>query len=319
MGNEGNTPNLDTLQAPAWQRLVEPLARLAAPGADDEDFADKAPNSRPRERAGAWTGATTSVRIAGRADERAPEPGRDPGLFVPLAHRERFMHAGLRDRSAPVVFYASKLGLAVGTPLLVWLGLGLAAKPMAAGPMAALLLGSALLGLQLPGLWLNRRIAQRQRAIFEAFPDAIDLMIVCIEAGLGIDAALERTGRDMAARCPALAEELDLLAAELRLGVARPLALKHLAARTGVDEVRAFATMLVHTERLGSGVADALRVHAQALRLKRERRAEEEAAKLPVKLLFPLIFTLFPALMVVLMGPAGLSLLRQLKSMAAGA
>jgi tight adherence protein C len=114
-----------------------------------------------------------------------------------------------------------------------------------------------------------------------------------------------------------IAEELDLLGAELRLGMARALALRHLAARTGVDEIRTFATMLVHTERLGTGVADALRVHAQALRLRRERRAEEEAAKLPVKLLFPLIFTLFPALMVVLMGPAVISLMRQLGPMVA--
>ena len=105
---------------------------------------------------------------------------------------------------------------------------------------------------------------------------------------------------------------------ELRLGVARPVALRHLADRTGVEEIRAFATMLVHTERLGTGVAEALRVHAQALRQRRQRRAEEEAAKLPVKLLFPLIFTLFPALLVVLMGPAVISLMRQLAPMVGG-
>ncbi|NBQ91273.1 MAG: type II secretion system F family protein [Betaproteobacteria bacterium] len=289
MARQDKSPTLDALQAPVWQRLVEPLARLAAP-----EQTEAAPTQGPTDHAA------------------------DPGLFVPPAHRERFMHAGLRTRGAPVAFYAAKLGLSLGLPLAVWLAMGLTATAWSTGQAAGLLLGSALLGLQLPGVWLSRRIARRQREIFDAFPDAVDLVIVCIEAGLGIDAALERTGRDMAQRCPALAEELELLAAELRLGVSRASALKHLASRTGVEEVRAFATMLVHTERLGSGVADALRVHAQGLRLKRERRAEEEAAKLPVKLLFPLVFTLFPALMVVLMGPAGLTLLRQLRSAAAG-
>lgn len=208
------------------------------------------------------------------------------GLLVPPAHRERFVHAGLRSRSAPVVFYAAKVLLA--------------------------------LGLQPPGLWLRRSIERRQRELFEAFPDAIDLIIVCMEAGLGLDAALERAAHDMELRSPALAEELALLGAERQLGVARAQALRHLAQRTGVEEIRAFATLLVHTERLGTGVTDALRVHAQALRQQRERRAEEAAARLPVKLLFPLIFTLFPALMVVLMGPALISLMRQFGPLVAG-
>ena len=287
-----DTHHLDALQAPAWQRLVEPLARLGAPAADDSH-----PDTRARPDA---------------------EANPDAALFVPPAHRERFMHAGLRQRGAPVVFYAVKVALALGLPLLAWLGLGLAAKAVTGAQEAVLLLASALVGLQLPGLWLNRRIARRQRELFEAFPDAIDLVIVCMEAGLGVDAALERTGRDMALRSPALADELALLGAELRLGVARPVALRHLADRTGVEEIRAFATMLVHTERLGTGVAEALRVHAQALRQRRQRRAEEEAAKLPVKLRFPLIFTLFPALLVVLMGPAVILLMRQLKLVAQG-
>ena len=116
----------------------------------------------------------------------------------------------------------------------------------------------------------------------------------------------------------ALVWKLALLSAELRLGVTRAQALRHLAQRTGVEEIRAFATLLVHTERLGTGVTDALRVHAQALRQQRERRAEEAAARLPVKLLFPLIFALFPALLVVLMGPALISLMRQLAPLVAG-
>lgn len=275
------TTHLDALHAPAWQRLMEPLARLAAPQAPAQ------------------------------AGQDQPGPDEQQGLFVPAAHRMRFVQAGLRNRSAPVLFYATKVALALALPLAVWIGMGFAAKPLAGLTTAALLLGSALLGLQLPAWWLSMRVARRQRELFEAFPDAIDLMIVCIEAGLGIDAALERTGRDMALRSPALADELGVLSAELRLGVARQKALRHLGMRTGVEEIRAFAVMLAQTERLGTGVADALRVHAQALRVARERRAEEAAAKLPLTMLFPLLFTLFPALMVVLMGPAVITLVRQ--------
>ncbi|MEY2593952.1 MAG: hypothetical protein RI972_1641 [Pseudomonadota bacterium] len=281
-------PSLDAGRTPAWQRLIEPLARLAAPPPEDP--------SKPS----------------------APGVEDDPGLLVPPAHRERFVHAGLRSRSAPVVFYAAKVLLALGLPLMVWWGMALATKPISGAQGAALLLSVSLLGLQMPGLWLRRRIERRQRELFEAFPDAIDLIIVCMEAGLGLDAALERAAHDMELRSPALAEELALLGAERQLGVARAQALRHLAQRTGVEEIRAFATLLVHTERLGTGVTDALRVHAQALRQQRERRAEEAAARLPVKLLFPLIFTLFPALMVVLMGPALISLMRQFGPLVAG-
>lgn len=285
---QDHSSRLDAEKTPAWQSLIEPLARLAAPRQE--------PPSGP---------------VAQGVED-------DPGLFVPPAHRVRFLHAGLRRRNAPVLFYAVKVVLALGLPVLVWWGLAAAAQPVAGASGAAWLLGASVLGLQAPGLWLSRRIARRQRELFEAFPDAIDLVIVCMEAGLGLDAALERTAQDMALRSAALADELALLSAELRLGVARAQALRHLAQRTGVEEIRAFATLLVHTERLGTGVTDALRVHAQALRQQRERRAEEAAARLPVKLLFPLIFALFPALLVVLMGPALISLMRQLAPLVAG-
>lgn len=280
---------LDASTRPAWQRLMEPLARLAVP--------------RPSPQ------------------EEAIDPGaraQDPGLFVPQAHRQRFAQAGLRGRSAPVAFYATKVALALGLPLLAWVGMSTLGRGPSDALGVGLLLGAALLGLHLPSLWLQRRIARRQRELLAAFPDAIDLVIVCIGAGLGLDAALQRSGRDSAMRSPALAEELELLAAELRLGVARPDALRHLAQRTGVEEIRSFATMLVQTERLGTGIADALRVHAQSMRLRRQRRAEEEAAQLPLKMLFPLIFALFPALLVVLMGPAVISLVRQIAPLVGG-
>ena len=280
---------LDTLHAPAWQRMVEPIARLATP---------------------------EEARQAGDRASQTESDGLAPETVE--AHRLRFIQAGLRQRSAPVVFYATKVALAVGLPLLVWSGLwALDQVPQGLAGAASLLLAAGI-GLHAPQMWLERRTAWRQRELFEAFPDATDLMIVCVEAGLGLDAALERTERDMALRSPVLADELSLLGSELRLGTARAEALKHLAQRTGVEEIRLFVAMLVQAERFGIGVADALRVHAKDMRLRRQLRAEEEAAKMPVKMLFPLIFTLFPSLMVVLMGPATILLMRQLKLVAQG-
>lgn len=265
--------SLDRREPPAWQRLIAPVARLGAPGREEDE-----------------------------------------------QHRQRFMQAGLRHRAAPVAFYAIKVALAVGLPLAGGLISGVQGLPsLPKGlPVAAPVLGMALLGLWLPEAWLRHRTARRQRAVFEALPDAIDLLVVCLEAGLGLDAALVRVQRDMRMRSPALAEELALLSSELRLGRAREAALRHLAARTGLEEVRLLVATLVQADRFGLGMADALRTHAQDLRTRRQRRAEEAAATIPVKLMFPLIFALFPALMVVLLGPAVIGLMRQVMPLMGG-
>lgn len=263
--------SLDRRQVPAWQRLIDPVARLGAPTREEDD-----------------------------------------------PHGQRFTQAGLRHRAAPATFYAIKVSLAAGLPLAAWLGLhGLSGLPKGV-PAAVLLLGVALLGLWVPEVWLRQRTARRQRAVFEALPDAIDLLVVCLEAGLGLDAALGRVQRDMRLRSPTLAEELELLSSELRLGRAREAALRHLAARTGLEEVRLLVATLVQADRFGLGLADALRTHARDLRTRRQRRAEEAAAKIPVKLMFPLIFALFPALMVVLLGPAVIGLMRHVMPLMGG-
>jgi tight adherence protein C len=166
----------------------------------------------------------------------------------------------------------------------------------------------AAIGYYSPDLWLMYRTKQRQRQIFDSFPNALDLMRVCISAGLGLDAAIDRVGKELKIESKALAEEFHTLNLELRTGATHENALKNLATRTGVEDIRALVGMLIQTEKFGTSVAEALRVHADGLRGKRTLRAQETAAKIPVKLTIPMILCIFPALMVVVLGPAILSI-----------
>src|SRR5690606_24217706 len=165
---------------------------------------------------------------------------------------------------------------------------------------------------------LNRIVAVRQRELFENFPDAIDLMTVCVEAGLGLDAALAKVGEEMQISSKVLSEEIYLVGLELRAGASREKALRNLALRTGVEEVEALVAMLVQADRFGTSTAASLRVYSDTLRTKRRLRAEETAAKIALKLLFPLIFFIFPSLMVVVLGPALISMYRSLLPALAG-
>jgi tight adherence protein C len=162
-----------------------------------------------------------------------------------------------------------------------------------------------------PTLWLGRAIQHRRRAIQNGLADAIDLMIVCIESGSGIDQALNRVAEELALPYPDLARELELVSAETRAGKPRIEAFKNFAERTKVDDVRSLVAMLVQTDRFGTSVGQALRTHAETSRTKRRQRAEEKAAKLGVKLLFPLVFCLFPAFYLVVLGPAMIQIFRQ--------
>src|SRR5450830_1485855 len=217
--------------------------------------------------------------------------------------RLRFMNAGLRHPSAPLLYFGAKTGLAIGLPVLLFLGLSLAGVHNDGINLLLWLLLTAGLGYYLPNLWLNRRIRLRQREIFEAFPDALDLMTVCVEAGLAMDAALARVAAEISLKCVVLAEELHLLTLEQR-------ALRNLGLRTGVEDVEALVSMLIQAERFGTSIAASLRVQSDQLRTKRRQLAEEQAAKIALKLLFPLIFFIFPSLLVVLMGPAFLQIYR---------
>lgn len=216
----------------------------------------------------------------------------------------RFMHAGIRGASAPTAFFGVKTILSVGLPMLLTLGLFLSGSAVRGNGLLALILVAAALGYYAPNLWLASRVKKRQREIFNNFPDALDLMTVCVEAGLGTEAALTRIADDLRFKSPALGDEMRIVNLELRAGADRENALRNLAIRTGVEEVEGFVTMITQAERFGTSIAASLRIHAEMLRVRRRQKAEEAAAKISLKLLFPLIFCIFPALLVVLMGPA---------------
>jgi len=232
--------------------------------------------------------------------------------------RQRFMHAGFRSEDAPMVFFGAKTLLAFGLPGLYMLLTGVASIPVNLNTTLIILVALAGTGYYAPNLYLRSRITNRQLEVFETFPDAIDLMTICVEAGLGLDAAIARVGEEMRIKSDLLAEELKLVGLELRAGASRNQALHNLALRTGVDEVRLFVAMLVQADRFGVSMADSLRVHSESLRTKRRLRAEEAAAKIPLKLLFPLIMCIFPSLMIVLMGPAVISIYRVFFPIATG-
>jgi tight adherence protein C len=217
--------------------------------------------------------------------------------------RRRLASAGIHGFGAAVFYALAELTL----PLLF------AAGPLVfmRGPMAwivAVLAGTV--GYMLPGLVLARLITKQKQRIENGLPDALDLLIVCIEAGCGLDQAILKTSAELEISHPDLASELRLISTEMRAGKPRIEAFKNFAARTRVDDVRALVAMLVQTDRFGTSIGQALRTHAETSRLKRKQRAEEKAAKIGVKLVFPLVFFLFPAFYVVTLGPAVIQFVR---------
>jgi tight adherence protein C len=193
------------------------------------------------------------------------------------------------------------LPVLLGVPVLIVLGIRIGVVPA---------LCAAAIGFALPGLYVGRQRAFRQRAIQNGLPDALDLLTVCVESGSGLDQAIAKANEDLRIAHPILADELRLVTTEIRAGKPRLEAYKNLAQRTAVDDVRTLVAMLTQTDRFGTSVGQALRVHADTSRTKRRQRAEEHAAKVGVKLVFPLALCLFPALYVVCFGPAVIRIYR---------
>jgi tight adherence protein C len=210
--------------------------------------------------------------------------------------RRRLTSAGYRSMDAAIIFSAAKVVLAIVVSVSVFL-------VFRRGGIALALIG-LVLGFMLPDFWLARRTKHRQKVIRNGLPDALDLFIVCLEAGSSLDQAIVKASDELDIAYPALAEELRLITTEIRAGKPRLEAFKNFAERTRVDDVRALVAMLVQTDRFGTSVAQALRTHADTARTKRRQVAEEKAAKLTVKLVIPLVLFLFPALYVVVLGPA---------------
>ncbi|MGB8442282.1 MAG: type II secretion system F family protein, partial [Candidatus Acidiferrales bacterium] len=168
---------------------------------------------------------------------------------------------------------------------------------------------AAVVGYLLPELWLMWRVQARQHRLRLALPDALDMLVICVEAGLGLDQALMRVAQELRITHPQLSEELQLVNMEMRVGKTRLEAMRELARRTGVEDIKALVAMLIQTERFGTSIAQSLRVHSDDLRMKRRQRAEEMSAKTTVKMVPPLVFFIFPALMVVILGPAVIMLM----------
>lgn len=264
------------------------------------------------EDAAQWQAKVVKV-VGPVAKLSAPQEGWEGSSL-----RVRFMNAGLREASWPALFFASKTLLALLLPGMFMVYSGFSSVALKFNTSLMILVVLLAVGYYLPNVILSHLVSKRRETLQNAIPDALDLMIVCVEAGLGLDAAMNRAAGEIGMRSEALSEELNLVALELRMGVKRELALRNLAMRTNVDDISSFVSMLVQSDRFGTNVAEALRVQAETMRVHRRLRAEERAAKIPLKLLFPLIFFIFPSLMVVLMGPAMISIYRVLLPTMAG-
>lgn len=226
--------------------------------------------------------------------------------------RTRFMNAGWRNPAAPSLYFASKTGLALLLPALLAPFLFLYGSGLSGGKVLAVLLLGAGLGYYAPNVALARIVGRRKREIFETIPDALDLLTVCVEAGLSLERALVKVAAEIHIKSVVLAQELQLVLMEMRAGFSKEKALRNFALRSGVDDVDTLVAMLIQSERFGTSVGDSLRVYSDNLRHKRRMMAEEAAARVGLKLLFPLIFCIFPTLLMVLLGPAALQISRTL-------
>jgi tight adherence protein C len=236
-----------------------------------------------------------------------PEEGWEKSVL-----RTRFMNAGWRNPVAPTLFFASKTALALLGPLSVGILVSASVIMLTGSKLLFLLLLTATVGYYLPNIILSRFVQRRKREIFETLPDALDLLTVCVEAGLSLERAFVKVAAEIHIKSVTLAQELQLVLMEMRAGFSKEKALRNFALRSGVDDVDSLVAMLVQSERFGTSVGDSLRVYSDNLRNKRRLQAEECAAKIGLKLLFPLIFCIFPTLLLVLMGPAVIQLSRAL-------
>jgi tight adherence protein C len=216
----------------------------------------------------------------------------------------KFQRAGLHRKHDPTAFWGIKALLTISLPLGFLLNQSDSLTLAGVNSTLFFCLSLAGLGFYMPDIWLRLKIARRKRKIAEALPDALDLLVICVEAGMGLDAAIQRVGEEIRLRSGVLSDELKLLNQEVRMGESRQAALRNLSQRTDLDAVKSLASLLIQTERFGTSLARALRVYADSFRTQRFQRAEEMAAKLPVKLMFPLILFIFPALFIAILGPA---------------
>ena len=240
-------------------------------------------------------------QIAERLASLAAQSGEDADYL-----RRMMVHAGFRNKNAAEFFTSVRIMLALALPVL--------ATPFLISQTTMYMTGgilfAAVVGYQLPQSWLQGQVEARQKKLMRPFPDALDLMTVSVEAGLGLDAAFRRVASELENVAPELAGEFRLVTSETNAGVPRTEALRHLYERTGLDNIKSLVNMLIQAERFGTSVARSLRVHSEVTRQKRMSKAEEEAAKVSPKLTVVMIFCLMPCLFIVIMGPAAVNIRR---------
>lgn len=230
----------------------------------------------------------TAARLAVSDDEQV------------AALRKHMLQAGFRDRHAVEIYSACRT---VGALVFAVIAFFILPKDKAVYIIGSALLGAAV-GYYLPAIWVSNQLDRRKTELLKAFPDALDLLVSCVEAGLGLDAAVRRVADEMESAAPDLSRELQLVTAEVNAGVPRSEALRHLADRTGLDDINALVNVLIQAERFGTSVSRALRVHSEHVRVRRMQRAEEKAAQVSPKLTVTMILFILPCLIVILIGPA---------------
>jgi tight adherence protein C len=234
------------------------------------------------------------------------------GVLVPrspddLSRQERrLVKAGIRRKDAAALFYGMKASLAILLFIIITATPALSSNLFLSGLLAL------LFGLMIPDLWLNQKIAARTNQIQLGLPNALDLTVVCVEAGMGLDQALMRIGREMERGFPDLSDEINLLGIEINAGRKRTDALRNLGKRTGSKDLQSLTATLIQTDRFGTSIAQSLRVFSESMRVTRRLRAEENAAKMAIKMLPPMVFFIFPALFIVILGPAVIAVIQQL-------
>jgi tight adherence protein C len=231
----------------------------------------------------------------------------------PFMPKTREAQSSLRHKLATAGIYSpAAIRLIIGCKVL-FLAAGIVAGYVLGLTLANVWAGlsfGGLIGYLLPAIWLRLQVKQQQKALQRGLPDALDLMVVCVEAGLTVDAAMQRVGQEITIAHPRLSRELEITHMETRVGLSRSDALRNLGRRTESIAIQSLATMLIQAERFGTSIAAALRIHAETLRIQRQHAAEEQAAKASVKLTFPVVLFIFPAVLIVLAGPAAIGLFK---------
>jgi tight adherence protein C len=286
-------PRLVTSRSPVERRLA-PTGQITQ--------VEGAPSLRPGESTSMWSQMLVGL-------EKRAIPANETERTTA---RVRLLQAGYGGPNAVRNYFALRLMLSVILPVAFLLLAPVFTRNMPVEKVMVITVCLLVAGLYLPAAFVSNRVRNRQRAVQESFPDALDMLMVCVEAGLGLDAAFTRVGAQMAAAHPVLAEEFGLVSLELRAGKSREAAMRNFAERIGTTEITSFVVLLIQSDQLGTSVAQTLRVQAEEMRIKRMLRAEEKAHMLPVKLSIPLVLCLLPAMIAVAVLPGIIRIIRDL-------